>query len=394
MTIQKFWKKIVCGGMLCLVVALVPVVQALPPDPDNAALLYYQAFISFPKSHDMMSKQLRDVAYGEAEPNEAVRDYVASCANVLEFVQAAAQIPTCNWGYRYSQGFDALMPNLSQTRSLAFLVLADARIAMQAGDLRKALERCLTCKQMSRHVGDETLVSFLVGIAVERITNRNIRDFLGEMSDQVENLVWLKHQLSIVSGDTLELTQALRTEAQVALSQMVADNPEFVAFVQEAVKDVKAQIKSDVAWDDETFYATNRQYYQEFMVSMLAILDSTTPYRTRYAELDALNGKVDKEAQKNHGALLTGILAPAMSQILSRQTEHQSDNQALKTAVDIYLIKARTGKLPSVLPPTTPRDPFSGESFIYKKTNDGFVLRCQAEDLSKGKVHEYTFQTR
>jgi hypothetical protein len=40
-----------------------PLVFALPPDPDNAALLYYQAFLLYPQADDSTRDLLRDQNY-------------------------------------------------------------------------------------------------------------------------------------------------------------------------------------------------------------------------------------------------------------------------------------------------------------------------------------------
>ncbi|MHC4285080.1 MAG: hypothetical protein ACYSWZ_19245, partial [Planctomycetota bacterium] len=51
-----------------------PVVFALPPDPDNAALLYYQAFLLYPQADDSTRNLLRDLSRGQTDPNEKVME--------------------------------------------------------------------------------------------------------------------------------------------------------------------------------------------------------------------------------------------------------------------------------------------------------------------------------
>jgi len=69
-----------------------------------------------------------------------------------------------------------------------------------------------------------------------------------------------------------------------------------------------------------------------------------------------------------------------------------AESNAIRAAIEVYLTKAQTGRLPKTLPSDLPRDPFSGKSFQYAKTADGFVLRCQAKDLDKDKAYEYEFK--
>jgi hypothetical protein len=63
-------------------------------------------------------------------------------------------------------------------------------------------------------------------------------------------------------------------------------------------------------------------------------------------------------------------------------------------AVEIYLIKAKTGRLPDEFPAGSPKDLFSDEDFEYEKKNSGFVLRCRGKDLLKDKIHEYEFKVK
>ncbi|MEJ2703064.1 MAG: hypothetical protein P8Z79_11545 [Sedimentisphaerales bacterium] len=137
-------------------------VLALPPDPDNAALLYYQAFLTLAQLSDEARDRIGTVALGETAPDDQVRVDISKCAGAIEFAEAAVKVPDCYWGVRYSQGFDALMPQLAQMRFLTFVLLADARVRAADGDYKGALERCLMTGTFARHIGDDTVISYLV----------------------------------------------------------------------------------------------------------------------------------------------------------------------------------------------------------------------------------------
>ena len=67
---------------------------------------------------------------------------------------------------------------------------------------------------------------------------------------------------------------------------------------------------------------------------------------------------------------------------------------ALKTALHLYVMKARVGRLPDALPEGMPKDLFSGKNFEYERTKDGFILRSQGKDLAKNKIYEYEFKVK
>ena len=58
------------------------------------------------------------------------------------------------------------------------------------------------------------------------------------------------------------------------------------------------------------------------------------------------------------------------------------------------MIRARTGKLPDSLPAGLPKDLFSGKDFIYEKTEEGVILRCQGKDMEIDEIHEYEFKVK
>jgi hypothetical protein len=117
---------------------------AYPPDPNNAALLYYQAFLLVPEPDDRAVADMKaDVATGKIPPNEQVKEYLKKCREAIDCALTASRLQHCDWGLQYSKGFSAVFPQLAQARSLSFLILADARVLAAEGEYRQALERCL-----------------------------------------------------------------------------------------------------------------------------------------------------------------------------------------------------------------------------------------------------------
>ena len=91
---------------------------------------------------------------------------------------------------------------------------------------------------------------------------------------------------------------------------------------------------------------------------------------------------------------MSTYLIPALSRIASLDIRNRTHFNAVKTALNLYIIRAKTGQLPDELPADMPKDMFSGEEFEYEKTNDGFVLRCQGKDLSKDEIYQYEFKVK
>jgi hypothetical protein len=367
--------------------------QALPPDPNNAALLYYQAFLMLPQGQDQVRAVLEDLPYG-VEPNDQVREYLRQCQPAFDLAVAASQIPACDWGLRYSQDFQMQMAHLAQIRRLAFLLRDDSKVLVASGHYRQALERCLTMRRMAHHVGDENLVSWLVAVAINALTDKAIRNTLGTMPADLETLVWLKSELEIVPEKPLRIQNSLRTEEEVVLAKFTLSNPNLAETVAESIGgtlplEVTEQLKNA----DEAFFEGSRKYYKEHIDAVLKIVDSSALYTQKLGQLEELDKRPALEAKDNPHAILTAAFMPPIARIFTLDTRARSGDNMLKAAIEVYLVKVRTGKLPDRLPTGLPKDVFNGQDFTYATTADGFTLSRWTDEPASDKTYQFEFKT-
>jgi len=371
---------------------------AYPPDPDNAALLYYQAFLLVPKTEDSAVTDLvAKVVNGEVAPDDKVKEYVKNCRAAIDYTVAASSLPHCDWGLAYSRGFAAMLPHLGQARSLARLILAEARILTADGDYRQALERCLTAYKLAGQLGDHVLISVLVSAAISAQANKGVTAVLDRMPADAGTLTWLKGQLATAPVATLTIERSMAMEREVAsdylrperredLIQVLAES----ASISEA-GGMNAEEIRKAATDQVLGRA--REYYSKYMDSVFVVLRGQTPYAEAYAKLQDLAKQAEQDAAKDPAVRLFRAGVPAVTKMYATQVRHQADFNSLQAAVEVYLAKAGTGRLPTSLPAAAPRDPYTGGEFKYEPTDNGFVLRCRAKDLEKNEIREYRFAT-
>ena len=118
------------------------------------------------------------------------------------------------------------------------------------------------------------------------------------------------------------------------------------------------------------------------------------PYQDAYRELEKLNETITKEAEKNPAAFFTSVASPMNTKLCTNEVVFKTNFNAVNAAIEIYILKAQSGTLPDKLPEGLPKDLFSRKDFIYEKTADGFILRCQGKDLFKNEIHEYEFKVK
>lgn len=375
-------------ALLILVSLWTPRARAIPPDPDNAALLYYQAFLSLAELSDGERRVIRAVAKGEADPNDRVREYIQKCRGAIELAEAAAQVPMCNWGLRFSQGFDALMPQLAHVRHLTFVLVADVRTRAVDGNHRGALERCLLVDTLARQVGDDTLVSYLVSIAVRDSGHRCMIDVISKASGDASVLRWLKDEMATRPAWKLTPVRPLKIEMEIALDAMQVGKLDAFARIAAEDEHERAKIRETAS---EDVLAQARALYSQRVTSVLQILGSSMPYEQAHAQLEQLCGGFDPNDPASAPA---SLMLPAISRVHTLGARSEAYVNAARAGVKICLQKAESGKLPTALPAGLPKDPFSGSDFQYERTDDGFVLRCQGKDLDKDVAEGFKFTVK
>ncbi|MHC4435481.1 MAG: hypothetical protein ACYTBS_26935, partial [Planctomycetota bacterium] len=118
--------------------------------PDNAAVLYYKAFLMLKEPSQEVREMMADMRHGKIKANDQIRQCLEENRYALEFVETAADVRECDWGHDISRGLGVLMPELSKVRSTAFMLTANAQILAEEGHYRDALARCITIHKMAR----------------------------------------------------------------------------------------------------------------------------------------------------------------------------------------------------------------------------------------------------
>ena len=362
---------------------------ALPPDPDNAALLYYQAMLTQPQP-DAATRQLIDEVLRGAEPDEKIRKYLnqQSCRNAIKLAEAAARIPECNWGLLQSQGLGF---NDEAFRRFYFLLAIDARTLAADGDYRAALGQCLTLRRLARHVHEW----FFSSLAVEKKAFTSIRDILGSMPPDADILTWLQGQL--VLGQAVPEWSAELLEADFEfMLRLLYNEPDTLAGhrkdLAEKAADNSAK-KAIQALTDEELLAPARHSYEKFLNSVLRVIGSDMPYEKAYAELQRLMDKLEEQTDSDPVVILRHCV-DQVGKFYNIQIRHTAEFNALRAAIEIYLVMAKTGQLPKTLPDYLPKDPFTGKDFAYEITDDGFVLSCPDKNIPEARLQRYEFKVR
>ncbi len=389
---------------------------------DNAALLYYQAFMLYEEPGDEIRVKLNDIAKGQAEPDEQIEKYIAQQQYLINMVAAASDINNCDWGIDYSIGIKLKLSHIQNIRPVAMLLVNDAKILSKHGQYEKALQRCLTVHKMSRHVTHGQLIVLLVGCSITEGANNCIGDILSEMPLDAEILERLKTELTQINKEPFKLNESVKLEyigiepeltteriqpfidilqePMVALASanytpktLTEDEQKQLDKQREEERKIEENIDKRLSNIDEAFIEGNQQYLKKlYLEEIPAALELN--YEQAYKKLTELSQRTKKDLIENPNATIAALIDTPFSSVYSKVTVNNTFTNALMVAIDIYISKAKTGQLQEQLHDGLPKDLFSGKDFIYEKTDDGFLISTQGKELPKEQIHEYKYKTK
>ena len=372
-----------------------------PPNQDNAALLYYQAFLLQPALDLSTSHKIDDVLRG-AQADRQVRTYLGHCLPAIEMAEIASRIPQCSWGVRYLQipGYNKLFlsPRLYH---LVIVLLADARTLAADGHYRAALARCLTVRRFSRHLGEDSKLELLARNP-NSMTLRTVQHVLGVMPPDAEILTWFRGQLAVVQGAPLYYAEILQAEFKAYLNH-VQTNPDPLKYMRKELieKAENEQAKENARnLTDEQILSRARKPFPRFFDSIFRILDSEITYEQKCAQMQRLIDKLKEEegtdpivAHIINNSDIDVILGPHLPQF-PYHVGRQAHINGIKAAIEVYLVVAETGRLPKTLSDGLPKDPFTSRDFVYEITDEGFALRCQGKEFLERKYRLLEFKVK
>jgi hypothetical protein len=388
---KKIRSKKTKKATFAVLIILVSVQSGFAYPPDNAAVLYYRAFMLYEKP-DKFGPSLWDYWKGNIELNEKIEEHLTRNRRVIDIVLDATGIDNCDWGLDYSQGTEVLLTPQYKAREIFALLAAEAKMQADRGNYRKALGRCMSIYRMARHLNERPIICYIVAVAINAANHKCLTLILSDMPQDIETLAWLRDELAEFDKRPFSIEPVLNWKREAGIISM---SPEKISnAVRSGLDDgpFKKKILKKILEADEEFFDRNKAYWNEYMTAVQAAFD--LPYPQAYSKLKQLDEKPAKEFSKNSDATLTAACSPAWLKIYTLSTRLGTHSNAVKAAIEIYIIKAKTGKLPDTLPAGLPPDLFSGKVFEYQKTKTGFTLRCRGRDLSRDEIHEYEFKAK
>jgi hypothetical protein len=370
-------------SLLVLITAIAASASALAAyPPENAAVLYYQTCLAYQKPSDAVTENMTAMIQEGAAPTTETIEFLKAQARTIKTMTIAANIPNCDWGHNLAEGFEMLLPALADIRNMARIVLADGAAAGLRGDHKTTLDRCLTVYKMAAHLKTNLLIEQLVALAIESMAQSTARQILAAPVDAA-TLESFRNRLAEITNKDSSILQCMQSEIDVVTNTPI---DKLIENLQQSTDAGQPQPKPEL---DPKIAQASIAYYKEHMHKHMNAMK--LPYPQAVAEIEKLNKQMQTDAADKPEARLSMAVVPAISGVISQHTGGRTKLNALQAAVELCIIKAKTGSLPAVLPANLPIDMFSGQPFDYQLTNDGFILRCRTKNAKSDKIEEYAF---
>jgi hypothetical protein len=361
---------VLTGCLVSLIAAVDTYAQSavqFPPVSENAALQYWQAFVTMPAFDAEQEKLLQN--WATAPIDEAVNKLLDESQTSLMFLHRGAQMRECDWGLDYRDGANMHLPHLIRARTLARLAALDARRAFEAKDYDRAHDDAAGMIVLARYVGkDYTLVSMLVCYAIEGMTVELAAPYIPEVHAPYDGVVKAFKALP----PSPPLAQGVLCEKRMAytvLNQLVEAEHRRPGSWRGAWQSIMGGESAD-PFQDAVRFGEVVEIMEKFQSTYdeLAELAALPP-----AEFDARYSEFARRA--NAASPVASVMLPAMEKTVAAQRRCETRMAMLLAAIAV--VEGGPEKLADV------KDPFGDGPFAYRKLETGFELSSKL--LEDGK---------
>ena len=347
----------------------------------NAADLYATAFQSLRGELKGEWTNRDQWRFGDPVP-EDVADWVAKNADAIEATTRAARMSNCWFPLkRDAAGGSFALDDMDGMRALAKLCYARARVAAAEHDLQAFAESVETIDHIGRHAFQPPLlITHLVGLACLSLSQDAVLAPYAWPAVSPENRAAYAQRIAVCFDPPPSLAEAFTFDQESCVWMVVQEqkrNPGF-SIVAPAAR---------VAGELEQRFAPLHAIAAQPPTQQA---DPDNPLRRDIEEAAGTGA-----SWLNPPRMFADLLAPSLLRTIDLHTRVIITQRAGGTVVELFSIRDRTGKFPDSLDAIAgvfKIDPYTGQPFIYRLTNDGFTLYSVGVDRDDdGGTHHSRF---
>ncbi len=374
----------------------------------NAAPFYNKAVQLYEEKSSDEIPELLGTKYNEAttKQKKTIEKWLNDNKEIFDLVIAGTGKPYYWQEYKESEGREGegvvsvIMPNLAEFLKITYALRWRAWLSAENGLYEDAFNDVTICYRLGQHLsGDLTLVEQLVGLALETLSLRTLREILSEHQVDSTTLATLQSDFERIVADK-DFVISIKTEKLLAYDEIqrcfTEDRfggghlylPRIAGLGGPDVFEWDEQLVELLSSPEDWLGATKALFMHPNKLETREVAEryyawAETIINKSPAQLRAQGIDVEKE---NMGLtkdnILMEILSPAIGKINKRSHRTKAEVEATLAIVALLRFKLDTGGYPENLDKLVqagylkelPIDPFSDELLIYKKVDSNFLL--------------------
>ncbi len=351
--------------------------KPLPPADQNAAPLYVrltelsdkQPLAGDDKVLDEVTKQIPP----SPEHIARLRQALARRQGLVTLIHQAAQKPVCVFNRNYALGPDLLFPEYAKMRGGLRVMTNESLVLLADGKLLDAIRNEAIGFKMAQHAAsDSTLISKLVGVALNAITLHFMERVLYTAGDQPGVAQAVADTIS-QNWHTVSMADGMRGD--IIMGEVICD----------MMRDGKVQLNAkDGIKTDGSGHSLSILRQAIVDANELNLLTSqrqglswmTRSYMAGKAGLEEVNREATTYARlptRN----LAAIIMPVLTQARSKQAQGEAQAAVVRMAAFAFAYQQSHGQFPDEWAQTqtlAASDPFSDHALTYRREKDGFII--------------------
>jgi hypothetical protein len=377
----------------------------------NAAPLYNEAVQLYEEKASDEISELLGTKYNEvtAKQKETIERWLNDNKEIFDLVTAGTDKPYYWQEYKETEGregegmISVIMPNLGEFRKITYALRWRAWLSSEKGLYKEALEDAMVCYRLGRHLKpDKTIIEQLVGIAIEALALKTVRDIISEQKTDSAALAALQQDLEQITADE-SFVVSIKTESLFMYDEIQRCFTEdrlghghiYLPRITGLIA-MTENVKSEERSRFESFFADLEYYLQcgglifihpnkkETLMTANEFYDYFEHLAVKSAaqinvEREAIDARFEEFFGRN---VLMRTLAPALRRVIEQGNCNSTEIRATVAVVAIIRHRRDRGSYPESLDELItggylkelPLDSFSDKPLVYRKTDGDFVL--------------------
>lgn len=375
------------------------ILPAEVPDTENGALLYESAALLLkaePAGYDLVSRPGESAK--EAADREHFKDllgYLGSLStefaqgkltpeklqelkelfnrrvveDALFTIEQGTTRPACRFDRNYDAGFDIALPGLVDTRGLACIVGAKARLEAEAGAMDRAWQlAAMQAKLAEAYRSEPILISQLVRMALINLSCQTIQH-LCEIAPPGKEQQERFQSILRTFDDVAPLVRAMDGERLLS-GEWLFTRPK---------KELYATLSDLESQNDQTLEFLARLMAKRVTFKPAFLADHANYLRTIHEGTRSLERPYAPETpEEDYGRFsLTGMLAPAVGRIRTLHCQMIAETRITRAGLALLQYRAARGSFPATLDALNLdglSDPFTQGPLHYRAEGEGFLI--------------------